>query len=57
MIADTEVSLPMHPHLTDAEVRRVAEVVTATVRKRPTLFAGGPRRNAAVSALPPERGE
>ena len=57
MIADTEISLPMHPHLTDAEVRRVAEVVTATVRKRPTLFAGGPRRNAAVSALPPERGE
>ncbi len=56
-IADTELSLPMHPHLTDAEVRRVAEVVIAAVSKRPTIFAGEHRRNSAVSALPPERGE
>ena len=56
-LADTELSLPMHPHLTDADVRQVAEAVLAAVRKRPTIFAGGHRRSPAVSALPPERGE
>jgi dTDP-4-amino-4,6-dideoxygalactose transaminase len=56
-VADTELSLPMHPHLTDAEVRRVAETVIAAIRKPPTMFAGGHRRNPAVSALPPEHGE
>ncbi|MGH7913946.1 MAG: DegT/DnrJ/EryC1/StrS family aminotransferase [Candidatus Binataceae bacterium] len=56
-IADTELSLPMHPHLTDAEVRQVAEAVIEAVRKRPTIFAGEHRRSPAVSVLPPERGE
>jgi dTDP-4-amino-4,6-dideoxygalactose transaminase len=56
-LADTELSLPMHPHLSDAEVRQVSEAVLAAVRKRPTIFAGGHRRSPAVSALPPERGE
>lgn len=56
-IADTEVSLPMHPHLSDAEVRHVAETVIAAVRARPSIFAGEHRRSPTVSALPPERGE
>jgi len=56
-IADTELSLPMHPHLTDAEVRCVAESVIAAARKPPVIFAGEHRRNPAVSALPPEHGE
>ncbi len=56
-VADTELSLPMHPHLTDAEVRQVAEAVAAAARKPPVIFAGEHRRSPAVSALPPERGE
>ncbi len=56
-VADTELSLPMHPHLTDAEVRQVAETVAAAARKPPVIFAGEHRRSPAVSALPPERGE
>src|SRR5260370_40291226 len=28
-VADTVLSLPMHPHLTDADVARVAEVIHA----------------------------
>jgi dTDP-4-amino-4,6-dideoxygalactose transaminase len=56
-IADTELSLPMHPHLTDLEVRQVAETVLQALQNRPTIFAGEHRRNATVSAAPPERGE
>src|SRR5262249_53847624 len=56
-IADTELSLPMHPHLTDAEVRQVAEVVAGAVRKRPVIFTGEHRRSPAVAPLPPEPGE
>ena len=56
-IADTELSLPMHPHLTDAEVRQVADAVSAAVRTRPTVLPRSARRNAGASVLPPERGE
>jgi dTDP-4-amino-4,6-dideoxygalactose transaminase len=56
-VADTELSLPMHPHLIDSEVRQVAEAVLAVVHKRPLIFAGEHRLSPAVSALSPERGE
>lgn len=56
-IADTELSLPMHPHLTDPEVRQVAETVIEAARKRPAVFAGERRRRPAISALPPQRSE
>jgi dTDP-4-amino-4,6-dideoxygalactose transaminase len=61
-LADTELSLPMHPHLTDAELARVAQCVIASLGKgstvkRLTIFAGGPDPNPAMSSLPPEHGE
>jgi len=56
-IADTELSLPMHPHLTDAEVRQVADAVSAAVRTRPAALPRSARRSAGASVLPPERGE
>lgn len=56
-VADTELSLPMHPHLTDPEVRQVAEVVIEALEQRPTIFAGEHGRSPAISTLPPEHGE
>ncbi|HVB79022.1 MAG TPA: DegT/DnrJ/EryC1/StrS family aminotransferase [Candidatus Binataceae bacterium] len=56
-IADTELSLPMHPHLTDSEVRRVAELVTETLEEVQPIFAGEHGRSPIISALPPDRDE
>ena len=56
-IADTELSLPMHPHLTDSEVRQVAEVVVEALEQNSTLFAGEHDQSPAISTLPPEHGE
>jgi dTDP-4-amino-4,6-dideoxygalactose transaminase len=56
-LADTELSLPMHPHLTDSEVERVAEAVLEALEEGPPIFAGGLGRNPSMSILPPERGE
>ena len=51
-IADTALSLPMHPALTMADVERVAEVVRATMKKESSLFAGGPNETAACEPPP-----
>ncbi|HLI81695.1 MAG TPA: DegT/DnrJ/EryC1/StrS family aminotransferase [Candidatus Binataceae bacterium] len=51
-IADTVLSLPMHPALTIAEVERVAEVVRDTMKKESSLFAGGPSDTAACEPPP-----
>ncbi len=56
-IADTELSLPMHPHLADSEVERVAEVVLEALEEGSTVFAGEHDRNPSMAILPPERGE
>lgn len=56
-LADTELSLPMHPHLSDSEVERVAETVIEALEEGPTIFAGGHSRNPSMLILPPERGE
>ncbi|MGH7916920.1 MAG: DegT/DnrJ/EryC1/StrS family aminotransferase, partial [Candidatus Binataceae bacterium] len=64
-IADTVLSLPMHPHLSDAEVVRVVEVVRHALegvepgRPRKTgtdLFAGRHYGKGAAST-PPPRGD
>jgi dTDP-4-amino-4,6-dideoxygalactose transaminase len=65
MVADTVLSLPMHPHLTEAEVMRVAEVVRHSVEQaehpvsgkiKKDLFAGRQYGKEAAST-PPPRGD
>jgi len=51
-IADTALSLPMHPALTIADVDRVAEVVRDTMKKESSLFAGGQSQTAACEPPP-----
>ncbi len=55
-IADTALSLPMHPALTIAEVDRVAEAVRDTMKKESSLFAGGHRPDTATCEPPPTCG-
>jgi dTDP-4-amino-4,6-dideoxygalactose transaminase len=55
-VADTALSLPMHPHLKDAEVARVAEVVAAALKGDLGLFAGE-RYAHGAACIPPPRGE
>jgi dTDP-4-amino-4,6-dideoxygalactose transaminase len=55
-IADTALSLPMHPALTISEVDRVAEVVRETMKKESGLFAGGHSPNTAACEPPPTCG-
>ncbi len=54
-MADTVLSLPMHPHLTDTEVGRVAQVVRDALGGYRELLAGGLKRMATLSPLPPGR--
>jgi dTDP-4-amino-4,6-dideoxygalactose transaminase len=56
-LADTELSLPMHPHLTDSEVERTATAVVEALEESQTMFAGGPSQSPSTCILPPERGE
>jgi dTDP-4-amino-4,6-dideoxygalactose transaminase len=51
-IADTALSLPMHPALTIADVERVSEVVRDTMKKELSLFAGGQSQTAACEPPP-----
>jgi dTDP-4-amino-4,6-dideoxygalactose transaminase len=55
-VADTALSLPMHPALSLAEVDRVAEVVRETMKKESSLFAGGHSPNTAACEPPPTCG-
>jgi len=55
-VADTALSLPMHPALTLSEVDRVAEVVRDTMKKESSLFAGGHSANTAACEPPPTCG-
>jgi dTDP-4-amino-4,6-dideoxygalactose transaminase len=55
-VADTALSLPMHPALTISEVDRVAEVVRETMKKESGLFAGGQSQNTAACDPPPTCG-
>ena len=50
-IADTVLSLPMHPHLTNAEVGRVVEVVKQALRSNVNPILGAKREPAAKPAL------
>lgn len=51
-IADTELSLPMHPHLTDDQATRVAQVVIDAVNGNPLSLAGEHDRAETVSHRP-----
>jgi dTDP-4-amino-4,6-dideoxygalactose transaminase len=51
-VADTVLSLPMHPHLTNPEVAQVAEVVRTAMRSNPNSLAGGHRAHAAAFSPP-----
>ena len=44
-IADTVLSLPMHPHLGDAEIAEVAAVVREALKENSNMFAGRPWLN------------
>jgi len=55
-VADTALSLPMHPALTLSEIDRVAEVVRDTMKKESSLFAGGHSANTAACEPPPTCG-
>jgi dTDP-4-amino-4,6-dideoxygalactose transaminase len=55
-IADTALSLPMHPALTDDEVKKVVEVVRETLKKESSLFAGGQSADTAACEPPPTCG-
>jgi dTDP-4-amino-4,6-dideoxygalactose transaminase len=54
-VADSVLSLPMHPHLTKAEITRVADVIGRELNKNQRLFAGGHHESA--TDLAPSRGE
>jgi dTDP-4-amino-4,6-dideoxygalactose transaminase len=51
-IADTVLSLPMHPHLTNLEVVQVAEIVRDAVKSTPNSLAGGHRAQRAAFSPP-----
>ena len=55
-IADTALSLPMHPALTSSDIDRVADVVRETMKKESGLFAGGHIANTAACEPPPTCG-
>jgi dTDP-4-amino-4,6-dideoxygalactose transaminase len=48
--ADTILSLPMHPHLKDSEVARVARTVSEALNKNSALLAGG---HSSSNVAPP----
>jgi dTDP-4-amino-4,6-dideoxygalactose transaminase len=50
-IADTALSLPMHPALSPGEVEQVVSVVRDAIKKESSLFAGG--RSQTVTCEPP----
>lgn len=52
MIADTELSLPIHPHLTNEEVRHVVNVLLDTLSGNHKLLAGERDRAETVSNPP-----
>jgi dTDP-4-amino-4,6-dideoxygalactose transaminase len=54
-VADTALSLPMHPALTNAEVIRVADAVRETMKKESGI-AGGHGSNTAACDPPPTCG-
>jgi dTDP-4-amino-4,6-dideoxygalactose transaminase len=54
-LADTALSLPMHPALTPGEVERVATVVREAMKKDSGLFAGG-RSQTGTCEPPPTCG-
>lgn len=56
-LADTELSLPMHPHLTDAEVERTASTLIEALEEDQSLSAGGSVPDSAASIPPPQRSE
>jgi dTDP-4-amino-4,6-dideoxygalactose transaminase len=47
--ADTIISLPMHPHLKDLDVARVARTVGQAMEKKSGLLAGGHRPSDSVA--------
>jgi dTDP-4-amino-4,6-dideoxygalactose transaminase len=55
-VADTALSLPMHPALTIGEVDQIAEVIRETMKKESGLFAGGHSPNTAACEPPPTCG-
>ena len=55
-IADTALSLPMHPALSLNDVDRVAAVVRETMKKESSLFAGGQSAETAACEPPPTCG-
>jgi dTDP-4-amino-4,6-dideoxygalactose transaminase len=52
MIGDTELSLPIHPHLTNDEVKRVAHVLLEAINGNTISLAGEHGRAEIVSYLP-----
>ena len=55
-VADAVLSLPMHPHLKEGELERVANVVMHVLIGDHGLFAGE-RYDHGAACLPPPRGE
>ncbi len=55
-IADTVLSLPMHPHLKENELERIASVTIRALAENHELFAGE-RDEHKTACLPPTRGE
>jgi dTDP-4-amino-4,6-dideoxygalactose transaminase len=53
-IADTELSLPMHPHLTIKEIKEVAAKVRAALAER-SRSTGGEHLQTVGASLPPPR--
>ncbi len=47
--ADTVLSLPMHPHLKDSDLERIAGVVRSAMRSNHTSLAGGLRPETSVA--------
>ncbi len=54
-VADAVLSLPMHPHLTQTELERIASVVTQALISDHSMFAGEHYDHRAA-CLPPPRG-
>ena len=54
-MADSVLSLPMHPHMKDEEVAQVADAVTHACKQTHGLFAGG--RATLQAASPPRAAE
>lgn len=55
-LADTALSLPMHPALSSEEAVRVAETIREVLKKESSLFAGGPKPKTAACEPPPTCG-